>query len=52
VQSTARTDNPGSWKSVTKAAEGLGLDIQLDDINTNPNYGPALRYQLSLKLKP
>lgn len=23
VQSTARTDNPGSWKSVTKAAEGL-----------------------------
>jgi hypothetical protein len=44
VNATARVDNPGSWKACAKA----GMDVV--DIDCNPSYGPALRYQLKKRL--
>ena len=44
VNATARLDNPGSWKSCAKAR------MELKDIDVNPDYGPALRYQLCKKM--
>lgn len=40
VVATARLDNPGSWKACAKAG------MEVIDVDTNPNYGPELRYQL------
>lgn len=40
---TARVDNEGSWKSNAKA--GMKLKLK-NGIDSNPNYGPELRYQL------
>ncbi len=40
LDSTARLDNPGSWKSNAKA----GMEVY--DVDSNPSYGPELRYQL------
>ena len=46
VVMTARVDNPGSWKAAAKA----GMVIK--DMDTNPSYGPELRYQLRKKTRP
>lgn len=40
VVATARVDHPGSWKACAKS----GMEVM--DIDSNPNYGPELRYQL------
>jgi hypothetical protein len=40
---TARVDNDGSWMSNAKA----GMKLRLKNgIDSNPDYGPELRYQL------
>lgn len=44
IAMTARLDNPGSWKL------GAKLNMVIDGIDTNPKYGPELRYQLSKAL--
>lgn len=45
ICATARVDNPGSWKSIAK------LGFELTDVDSNPSYGPELRYQLRKILK-
>ena len=40
VVMTARVDNPGSWKA------GANGGMEVYDIDTNPKYGPELRYQM------
>lgn len=40
ICATARVDNPGSWKSSAK------LGFELIEIDSTPDYGPGLRYQL------
>lgn len=45
VNATARLDNPGSWKACAKSG------MEVTDIDSNPSYGPELRYQLRKGLK-
>ena len=44
INMTARTDNPGSWKAAAK----IGMEVY--DVDSNPKYGPELRYQLKKKI--
>lgn len=44
VVMTARIDNPGSWKAGAKGG------FVVYDVDSNPNYGPQLRYQMKTKI--
>jgi hypothetical protein len=45
IEATARTDNPGSWKSLAKSG------FEVTSIDANPKYGPELRYQLRRQMR-
>lgn len=44
VNATARLDNPGSWKACAKSG------MEVTGVDSNPSYGPELRYQLRRKI--